>query len=141
MSSLALENYLIVGALLFVLGMIGFLTRRNMIIMFLSAELMLQGVSINLLAFSRFRGHLGGQALVMFILTVAACEAAIALAMILVLYRSRRTLDVSVWQDLREPTVDPILDPEPDLPIAPAPMPKLTPSGVEPKQPHETSHV
>ena len=62
MTPLTLENYLIVGAILFVMGMIGFLTRRNVIIMFLSAEMMLQGVAVNLLAFSRFRGNLGGHA-------------------------------------------------------------------------------
>jgi NADH-quinone oxidoreductase subunit K len=56
--------------------MIGFLARRNMIIMFLSAEMMLQGVTINLVAFSHYRGNLGGQVLTLFILTVAACEAA-----------------------------------------------------------------
>ena len=90
MTPLTLENYLIVGAILFVMGMIGFLTRRNLIIMFLSAEMMLQGVALNLLAFSRFRGNLGGQVLTLFVITVAACEAALALAMILMLYRRRK---------------------------------------------------
>ena len=80
MKTLVLENYLIVGAILFVLGMIGFLTRRNLIIMFLSAEMMLQGVAINLLAFARFRGNMGGQVLTLFIITVAACEAAAGVA-------------------------------------------------------------
>jgi NADH-quinone oxidoreductase subunit K len=142
MSSLGLENYLLVGAVLFVLGMIGFLTRRNMIIMFLSAETMLQGVTINLLAFARFRGDMGGQVLTLFILTVAACEAAIALALILVLYRSKGSLDVSLWQDLREAALDPIVDEEPaSARPEEAPMPRLTPAGIEPKQPQETSHV
>ena len=77
MSPANLESYLIVGAVLFVLGMVGFLTRRNLIIMFLSAEMMLQGVAVNLVAFAKFRGNLGGQVLVLFILTVAACEAAV----------------------------------------------------------------
>jgi NADH-quinone oxidoreductase subunit K len=137
-----LQNYLVVGAVLFGLGMIGFLARRNFIIMFLSAEMMLQGVSINLVAFGRYRGNLQGQAFVLFILTVAACEAAIALALILMLYRSRRSLDVSIWQDLREPGQDPTLDEEP-LPPPPveAPLPKLTPAGVEPTHPQEVSHV
>src|SRR5713101_7046262 len=137
-----LQNYLVVGAILFGLGMIGFLARRNFIIMFLSAEMMLQGVSINLVAFSRYRGNLQGQAFVLFILTVAACEAAIALALILMLYRSRRSLDVSVWQELREPGQEPTLDEEP-LPPPPAdsPLPKLTPAGVEPQHPQEASHV
>src|SRR6266446_6493393 len=97
-----LENYLVVGAVLFALGMIGFLTRRNLIIMFLSAEMMLQGVALNLVAFAHFRGNLHGQVFTLFILTVAACEAAVALALILVLYRRKRSLDVSPWQELRE---------------------------------------
>src|SRR5262245_26323628 len=96
----ALQNYLTVGAILFGLGMIGFLARRDLIIMFLSAEMMLQGVAINLIAFARYRGNLQGQAFTLFIITVAACEAGIALALILMLYRRRHTLDVSVWQEL-----------------------------------------
>ena len=137
-----LQNYLVVGAILFGLGMIGFLARRNFIIMFLSAEMMLQGISINLVAFARYRGNLQGQAFVLFILTVAACEAAIALALILMLYRTRRTLDVSVWQELREPGQEPTVDEEP-LPPLPAepPLPHLTPAGVEPQHPQEPSHV
>src|SRR5215468_11252307 len=98
MIAVPLHHYLVVGAILFVLGMIGFLARRNLIVMFLCAEMMLQGVAINLCAFARYRGNLQGQAFVLFILTVAACEAGIALALVLVLYRSRHTLDVSAWQ-------------------------------------------
>ena len=142
MNPVTLHDYLIVGAALFALGMIGFLARRNMIVMFLSAEMMLQGVAINLTAFARFRGNLQGQAFVLFILAVAACEAAIALALVLMLYRGSRTLDVSVWQELREAELEPIVDEEP-LPPAPSeePLPKLTPAGKEPVQPQETSHV
>ena len=137
-----LQNYLVVGAILFGLGMIGFLARRNFIIMFLSAEMMLQGVAINLVAFGRFRGNLQGQAFVLFVLTVAACEAAVALALILMLYRTRRSLDVSIWQELREPGQEPTLDEEPlpPPPVEPA-LPKLTPAGVEPPHPQEVSHV
>ena len=143
MTPINLENYLVVGAILFGLGMIGFLARRNMIVMFLSAEMMLQGVAINLVAFSRYRGNMGGQVLTLFMLTVAACEAAIALALILMLYRRSKSLDVSLWQELREPDQDPIVDEEP-LPPAAAPeqMPHLTPAGVEPRQEErETTHV
>lgn len=145
MSPVTLENYLIVGAILFALGMIGFLTRRNMIILFLSAEMMLQGVALNLVAFAKYRGNLGGQVLVMFILTVAACEAALALALILMLYRRRKSLDVSIWQDLREPDQEPIED-EDTLPPAakPADFPRLIPAGTEPPATpatQEASHV
>ena len=144
MSPATLQGYLIVGAVLFALGMVGFLTRRNMILMFLSAEMMLQGVAINLVAFAKFRGNLGGQVLVLFILTVAACEAAIALALILMLYKRRKSLDVSVWQELREPDQEPIVDDEPlPTPDAPADFPHLTPAGAEPpsKEAKEVSHV
>jgi NADH-quinone oxidoreductase subunit K len=143
MTPLTLENYLIVGAILFALGMVGFLTRRNLIIMFLSAEMMLQGVALNLVAFSRFRGNLGGQVLTLFVLTVAACEAALALALILVLFRRRKSLDVSLWQELREPGQEEMVD---DVPLPPAPqdvpLPHLTPAGPQPAhQEQETSHV
>jgi NADH-quinone oxidoreductase subunit K len=142
LTPLNLENYLIVGAILFALGMIGFLARRNLIIMFLSAEMMLQGVALNLVAFARFRGNLQGQVFTLFILTVAACEAAVALALILVLYRRKRSLDVSLWQELREPGQEPIVDEEPLPPTPPpAPLPRLTPAGPMPSQEQETSHV
>ena len=128
-----LSHYLAVGAALFVLGAIGFLTRRNLIILFLSAEMMLQGVALNLVAFARDRGNLHGQVFTLFIITVAACEAGLALALILTLYRSRRSLDVSLWQDLREAGQEPTVDAEPLPPPAPEePMPVLTPSGQQP---------
>src|SRR5271155_5170716 len=101
MTTLPLHNYLVVGAILFCLGLIGFLARRNMIVMFLSAEMMLQGVALNLAAFARFRGNLQGQAFVLFIITVAACEAGIALALILMLFKRRGSLAVRLWPDLR----------------------------------------
>jgi NADH-quinone oxidoreductase subunit K len=143
MSPVSLHNFLAVGAILFALGAVGFLARRNLIIMFLSAEMMLQGVALNLVAFARYRGNLQGQAFTLFILTVAACEAAVALALILMLFRRRKSLDVSLWQDLREPDLEPIVDEEP-LPPPPEPveLPHLTPAGPEPEPARqETSHV
>jgi NADH-quinone oxidoreductase subunit K len=137
-----LHNYLVVGAALLALGMVGFLTRRNFIIMFLSAEMMLQGVAINLVAFARARGNLQGQAFVLFILTIAACEAAIALALVLMLYRRRHSLDIADWQDLREHGQPATVDTEPlEPPPLEAPLPRLTPAGLEPRQPQEESHV
>ena len=137
-----LHHYLVVGAVLFALGMVGFLARRNLIVLFLSAEMMLQGVALNFVAFARYRGNLQGQAFVLFILTVAACEAGIALALILMLYRRKHSLDVSAWQELREAGQEPAVDEEP-LPPEPKeePLPTLTPSGVEPPTREETSHV
>jgi len=137
-----IHHFLVVGAILFTLGLIGFLVRRNLIILFLCAEMMLQGVTINLVAFARYRGNLQGQAFTLFILTVAACEAAIALALILMLYKRRGSLDVSLWQDLREADQEATVDEEP-LPPAEKEeaMPHLSPAGREPDRRKETSHV
>jgi NADH-quinone oxidoreductase subunit K len=141
MSAIPLHHYLVVGAILFALGIVGFLARRNLILMFLSVEMMLQGIAINLVSFARYRGNLQGQAFTLFILTVAACEAAIALALILILFRRRRSLDVSLWQDLREPGQEPTLD-EDILPTTrESTYPHLTPSGLEPRSKEKTSHV
>ena len=75
--------FLAVGAVLFILGAIGFMTRRNLILIFLSAELMLHGVSLTLLTFGRLHRSLEGQSFTIFILTVAACEAALGQSLIL----------------------------------------------------------
>ena len=144
MTAIALHHYLVVGAILFVLGMIGFLARRNLIVMFLCAEMMLQGVALNLVAFARYGGNLTGQAFVLFILTVAACEAGIALALILMLYKRKGSLDVSLWQELREEGWEAAEDEEepPPEPTAPAPLPHLIPSGKQPaRRGEEKSHV
>ena len=131
-----LHNYVVIGAILFGLGAIGFLTRRNLIVMFLCVEMMLQGVALNMVAFGDLHKNMSGQSFIIFMLTVAACEAAMALAVFLVLYRSRRTLDVSVWQDLRDPGQEPIQDTDElqaDPNAVPAEYPKLIPAGVLPE--------
>ena len=138
-----LYHALLVGAARVGIGLVGFLSRRNMIVMFLSAEMMLQGVSLSLVAWGRFHNDWGGQVLTIFILTVAACEAAVALALIITLYRRNNSLDISLWQELREPGQDPTLDEEP-LPQEEREdaMPRLTPAGPEPRPREETtSHV
>ncbi len=134
MSPSNLEGYLVVGAVLFALGMVGFLTRRNLIIMFLSAEMMLQGVSVSLVAWGRWHDDWGGQVLVIFILTVAACEAAIALALVLMLFQRTGSLDIAAWQCMREADQEAFVDQEvPEPPADHAPWPVLTPSGVVPR--------
>ena len=100
------NSYLAVGAVLFVLGAIGFVTRRNLILMMLSAELMLHGVSLNLLAFGRMYGRMEGQAFTVFVLTVAACEAGLSLSIILSLYQRAKSLDVELWSKLKEADVE-----------------------------------
>src|SRR3982751_4649452 len=99
----ALVSYLIIGATLMALGMLGFLTRRNLIVMFLSVEMMLQGTALTLVGFGRYHGNWTGQVFTIVILTVAASEAAVALALVLVLFKRRTSLDVTLWQEIREP--------------------------------------
>ena len=131
--TIGLSHYLAVGAALFCIGLVGFLSRRNLILMFLSAEMMLQGVALNLVAFSRHYGNMHGQIFTMFLITVAACEAGIALALFISLYRRYKSLDISVWQDLREPHTERMVDLEalPE-PVPEEEMPRLPVAGREP---------
>ena len=99
---LQLGHYLITSGVLFALGLVGFLTRRNMIVMFLCTELMFQAAAIAMIAFSRFHADLSGQVFVIFILTVAAAEAALALGLVVLLYRRKETLSAEAWSELRE---------------------------------------
>ncbi|MEJ2212659.1 MAG: NADH-quinone oxidoreductase subunit NuoK [Gammaproteobacteria bacterium] len=92
---IALSDYLIVGAILFSLSIAGiFINRKNVIILLMCIELMLLAVNINFIGFSHFLGDAAGQVFVFFILTVAAAEAAIGLAILVVLFRKRRNIDV-----------------------------------------------
>lgn len=100
--SLSLTHYLITSTALFVIGLIGFLVRRNMIIMFLCTELMFQAAAIAMIAFGRYHMDFSGQVFVIFILTVAAAEAALALGLVVLLYRRRETLSADAWSELRE---------------------------------------
>lgn len=129
-----LYDYLLVGAVLFGVGMIGFVSRRNMIVMFLSAEIMLQGVSLSLVAWGRFHNDFGGQTFILFIIAVAACEAAIALALVLSLFRRRGSLDIAAWHFLREANQPPFEDkPLPDEPDQYEQWSHLPPAGVRPE--------
>jgi NADH-quinone oxidoreductase subunit K len=101
MTEPVLQRYLAVGAILFVIGLIGFMTRRNLIVIFLCTELMFQGVAINLIAFGRFHQNLHGQAFVVFVLVIAAAEASLALGLVILLFRRRNTLDADAWRDLK----------------------------------------
>lgn len=92
---IGLEHYLIVAAMLFTIGIFGiFLNRRNVIIILMSIELMLLAVNINFVAFSAFQHDLTGQVFTMFVLTVAAAESAIGLAILVVYFRNRGTIAV-----------------------------------------------
>jgi len=96
----------LLGAALFILGLIGFVTRRNLIIMFLCTELMFQGIILNVVAFGRqpLAGQpaLDGQVFALFLIAVAAAEAAVALALVVLLYRYRDTLDAQAYRLLKD---------------------------------------
>ena len=99
---LTIAHFLTLGALLFCLSVAGiFLNRKNVIILLMCIELMLLAVNMNFMTFSRFMDNLDGQVFVFFILTVAAAEAAIGLAILVVLFRNRKTINVAELDDLR----------------------------------------
>ena len=91
---IALQYYLILSAVVFVLGVIGVVTRRNAIIVFMSIELMLNSVNLTLVAYSAFLGDSTGQMLVFLVMTVAAAEAAVGLAIIIALFRNKQTVNI-----------------------------------------------
>ncbi|MCB1584092.1 MAG: NADH-quinone oxidoreductase subunit NuoK [Marinicella sp.] len=98
---MSLQHYLIVSAILFVISMAGiFVNRRNVLVVLMSIELMLLAVNTNLIAFSKYLGDVQGQVFVFFILTVAAAEAAIGLAILVVLFRNKKTLEVKEINEL-----------------------------------------
>ncbi|MCL4759399.1 MAG: NADH-quinone oxidoreductase subunit NuoK [Rhodocyclaceae bacterium] len=99
---LSLSHYLILGAILFAIGVVGiFLNRKNLIVLLMAIELMLLAVNINFVAFSHYMGDLAGQIFVFFILTVAAAESAIGLAILVVLFRNLRTINVEDLDSLK----------------------------------------
>ena len=89
-----LNSYLIVSAVLFSIGTIGVLTRKNAIVIFMCIELMLNAVNLTFVAFSRYLGNLDGQIFVFFIMTVAAAEAAVGLALFIAFYNNKESIDV-----------------------------------------------
>ena len=100
--SLSINHYLVLGAILFAISVVGiFLNRRNIIVLLMAIELMLLAVNINFIAFSHYLGNLAGQVFVFFILTVAAAESAIGLAILVVLFRNLSTIDVENLDSLK----------------------------------------
>lgn len=96
-----LVHYLTVSALLFFLGMAGFIARKNIFIMFLSVELMLNAVNLSFIAFSRHLNQLDGHIFVFFVIAIAAAEAAISLALVILLYKNRQTLNVDDFNEMK----------------------------------------
>ncbi len=99
---ISLSHYLVLGAVLFAISVIGiFLNRKNVIVLLMAIELMLLAVNTNFVAFSHFLGDTAGQVFVFFILTVAAAESAIGLAILVVLFRNLRTINVEDLDELK----------------------------------------
>jgi NADH-quinone oxidoreductase subunit K len=94
MTPVTLEHYLVVSVALFCLGVLGVIVRRNLLVIYMSLELMLNAANLALVAFSRYQNNLNGQVMVFFIITVAAAEVAVGLALIVALYRKRQTAHV-----------------------------------------------
>jgi len=92
--NIGLEHYLVVSAILFCLGLAGVLVRRNLLVIYMGLELMLNAANLSLVAFSRFTNNLDGQVFVFFVITVAAAEVSVGLALIVALYRKRQTAHV-----------------------------------------------
>ena len=92
--NVGLEHYLVVSAVLFALGLLGVIVRRNVLVIYMSLELMLNAANLALVSFSRFNNNLDGQVMVFFIITVAAAEVAVGLALIVALFRRRQTTHV-----------------------------------------------
>lgn len=89
-----LHSYLILSAIMFSIGTIGVLTRRNAIVIFMCVEMMLNAVNLTFVAFSKFLGNVDGQVFVFFVMTVAAAEAAVGLALMIAFYKNRESIDV-----------------------------------------------
>jgi NADH-quinone oxidoreductase subunit K len=102
MTGITLGHYLTLGAILFSMSVIGiFLNRRNLIVLLMAIELMLLAVNLNFVAFSHYLGDMAGQVFVFFILTVAAAESAIGLAILVVLFRNRSSINVDEMDSLK----------------------------------------
>lgn len=101
MEAITLHHYLGVSAILFIIGLAGVVLRRDIIIIYMSMEIMLNAANLALIAFSRFNQHLDGQVMVFFVITVAAAEVAVGLALIVALYRRRQTTKVDQLTSLK----------------------------------------
>ena len=101
MMGINVGHYILLGSILFIIGMIGFLSGRNIITVFMSLELMFNGVGINLVGFSNYFGIVRGQIFTMFIIAVAAAEAALGLAIIIAIYRNKPTVNVDEFNIMK----------------------------------------
>ncbi len=98
---IGLQPYLLVSAILFFIGVAGVLTRKNIFIIFMCIELMLNAVNLTFVSFSRFLGHLNGQAIVFLIIAVAAAEAAIGLSIVILMFKNKESLSVDDFNTMK----------------------------------------
>lgn len=98
---LPVSYYIVVSTMMFVIGLVGILVRRNFLIILFAIELMLNAANINLVAFSRLYGEVDGQIISLFVIVIAAAEAAVGLAIIIVLFRNKRTTNVDEISELK----------------------------------------
>lgn len=98
---MATQSYLMVGAILFIIGTVGVLIRRNPLVIFMSIEMMLNAVNLTLVAFSNFLHDMQGQIFVFFVMTVAAAEVVVGLAIIVAIFRTRETINVDVINSMK----------------------------------------
>ena len=101
LSDIGLNHYLVLSAILFSLGMAGVLLRRNLIVLLMSIELMLNGVNISFVAFSYFTGKLDGQVMVFFVMTIAAAEAAVGLALAVSIFKRFKEVNIRFFEHLK----------------------------------------
>ena len=98
---MGIAPFLTVSAILFFIGLAGFVSRKNIFIVFLSVELMLNGINLSFAAFSRFFNHLDGQIFVFFVIALAAAEAAISLALVILLFRNKETINIDEFNTMK----------------------------------------
>ena len=99
--SVDLDHYLVLSAILFSIGMVGVLVRRNVIVIMMSIELMLNGVNISFIAFSHFSGNINGQIMVFFVMTVAAAEAGVGLALAVAVFKKFKEINIHFFEHLK----------------------------------------
>ncbi|MCM2281161.1 MAG: NADH-quinone oxidoreductase subunit NuoK [Bdellovibrionaceae bacterium] len=97
----SLNHYLVLSAILFTLGMLGVLLRKNVIVILMSIELMLNAVNITFIAFSRYSGNIDGQVMVFFVMTIAAAEAAVGLALAVLIFKRFKEVNIRYFEHLR----------------------------------------
>ena len=101
LGAVGLEHYLILSAIVFTIGMVGVLVRKNVIVILMSIELMLNAINLTLISFSRYNGNVNGQLMVFFVMTVAAAEAGVGLALAIAIFKKFKEINIKLFENLR----------------------------------------